>query len=84
MTPTWGPDYWPWLLIAVSLAVLGPEIYALLTNTANTLSWYSWHELQITPHEAFKRHNAAWRLSQGTFLVVTFWLWLHIWYMTFR
>jgi hypothetical protein len=82
--PTWGPDYWPWVLIAVSITIGVPEIYAIATNTANTLSWYSWHELHVTPGQPFSRHTAAWLLSQGLFLLMTFWLWLHIWYAQFR
>jgi hypothetical protein len=84
MTPTWGPHYWPWALIGISVVILAPEIYALATNAANSLSWYSWTELHVRPVTPFTKHSAAWLLSQGTFLVLAFWLWLHIWYAQFR
>lgn len=80
---TWGPHYWPWALIAVTVIIFGPELYALFTNTANTLSWYSQTELHVRPLVPFTRHNAAWLLTQGVYLVVAFWLWLHIWYAYF-
>lgn len=84
MHPTWGPDYWPWALIGIALAIGIPEVYAITTNTANTLSWYSWTELHVRPVTPFTRHTAAWLLSQGLFAVGVFWLWAHIWYAQFK
>lgn len=81
---TWGNTYWPWALIVVALAFTVPELYALFTNTMNTLSWYAWHELHVRPMMPFNRHNAAWLLTQGLYLVMVFWLLLHIWYAEFQ
>ena len=47
-TPTWGSVYWPWYLITASAAFLAAEVFALFTNSANTLSDFSWYELGIT------------------------------------
>ena len=35
---TWGRHYWPWFLITGSLGFGIPELIALFTNSANTLS----------------------------------------------
>ena len=81
---TWGKTYWPIFLIVTSLAFLGPEIYALVTNFRNTLSDYARYELNITtPHEAFTAHSAAWLLTLGVWLVIAFWLTFHIWFERF-
>jgi len=78
---TWGKQYWPVFLIAVSLAFLVPEILALATNVKNTLSDYAWYELDITtPQEHFSAHTAAWFLSLGMWLVIAIWLTYHIWF----
>lgn len=84
LTPTWGYTYWPWTLIGIVVVVMVPEIYALATNVANTLSWYAWSQLHVRPVVPFDRHSAAWFLSQGMFLVIVTWLVLHIWYAQFR
>jgi hypothetical protein len=77
---TWGPHYWPWFLIAVALAFLIPEIYALITNDANTLTDYSRVSLNVTSGQGFTAHTAAWILTLGMWLVVTGWLTGHIWF----
>ena len=82
--PTWGSDYWPWFLIAVSLAFLAPEIVALFTNTANTLSDYAWRELHVNADVKFGTQNAAWLLSLGVWGVFVFWITEHIWFYRFR
>jgi len=81
---TWGTGYWPYALIAISLMILVPEIYALVTNPANTLSDYVWRELRVslTPHRI--AHTAAWFLTQGAFIVLNLWLVLHLWYGKYR
>lgn len=89
MTPdkviTWGATYWPIFLIVTSVAFLAPEIYALLTNSANTLSDYSWHELGLPI--TFKgriMHNAGWALSLGAWATFMFFITNHIWFQRFR
>jgi hypothetical protein len=83
LVATWGNDVWPWFLIVVTLTFIGFEGYALFTNTANTLSDYIWRELHVRPLEPFNRHNAAWLLTQGVYVTIAFWLWLHLWYHQF-
>jgi|HubBroStandDraft_2_1064218.scaffolds.fasta_scaffold376269_3 hypothetical protein len=81
---TWGRYYWPVMLIITSALFLVPEIYALFTNFKNTLSDYARYELNITsPTEPFTAHGAAWILTLGAWLVVTFWLTFHIWFERF-
>jgi len=81
---TWGRTYWAVYLIVAALAFLGPEIYALCTNFKNTLSDYARYELNVTtPAQAFNTHTAAWLLTLGAWLVVTFWLTFHIWFERF-
>lgn len=82
MNATWGPHYWPWYLIAAAAGLLGPEIFALFTRHANTLSDYSWRELGITG--ARPVHSAAWLLTLGAWLVMAFFLTEHIWFQRFR
>lgn len=81
---TWGRRYWPWFLVIVSVAFLTPEIFALCTNTANTLSDYAWHELHLSLTAKRQVHDAAWFLTQGAYITVAFWLLMHIWYQQFR
>lgn len=82
---SWGSTYWPWFLIAVSLAFLGPEIFALATGQpANTLSEYAWRELNVSAGITFSRHTAAWLLSLGMWAVFVFWITEHIWFYRFR
>lgn len=83
MTVTWGSRYWTWYLIVAALGFLVPEIYALFTNTKNTLTDYSRNELHVVPGEAFAAHNAAWLLTQGAYVLVVGWLLFHIWYDLF-
>ena len=82
---TWGKWYWPIFLILVVMEFMPAEIYAIATNTANTLSDYSWHELGVPAQEGVPFvHNAAWFLTLGTYLVVSTWLAWHIWGGKFR
>jgi hypothetical protein len=76
----WGVLYWPFFLILVSALFLVPEVYALITNSANTLSDYCWNQLSV--HVAFGsgRHTLAWWLSQGAFIIFFVLITIHIWY----
>jgi hypothetical protein len=82
--PTWGSVYWPWFLIVTSIGTLVPEIYALCTNSANTLSDYSWRELHVRAGIPFSAHTAAWLLSLGVWALLIFWVTEHIWFYRFR
>lgn len=78
---TWGYYYWPVFLILVSLGFLPAELYAVFTNTSNTLSDYAWYELGVNPSLGKPLiHSAAWFLTQGVYLVMVAWLWRHIWF----
>jgi hypothetical protein len=80
MKITWGQTYWPWYLIVTAIGFLGPEIWALITHSGNTLSNYSRTSLNVTLGEHLSQHNAAWALTLGVFVVVTVWLVGHIWF----
>lgn len=81
---TWGPSYWPWFLIIVAAAFLAPEIYALITNSANSLSDYAWGQLQVHDGQRFDQHDAAWLLTLGVWITAAVWLTWHIWFYRFR
>jgi dolichyl-phosphate-mannose--protein O-mannosyl transferase len=75
---TWGKYYWPIALIVVSVAMFGiPELIALFTNQANTLSQYSWDELHVS---GIAVHNVAWLVSLIVWLVFVVVITLHIWW----
>lgn len=82
--PTWGQYYWPLALTAITAIVLGPEIYALVTNVHNTLSYWVWGELHV---DLTGRH-VAW--TAGRYLTLFAWAglmsWLtwHFWFGLFR
>jgi len=69
---TWGAWYWPVALIAVTVIIMGPEIYALITNVFNTLSWWVWR--------TDIKGTARWYLSLGAWITVTSWLTYHFWF----
>jgi hypothetical protein len=75
---TWGRYYWPFFLLAVTVAFAIPEIYAIITNVSNTLSDYSWQELHVG--RIWPVHTIAWYCSLavwGLFVVV---ITAHIWW----
>jgi hypothetical protein len=75
---TWGRVWWPVYLIIVSAAFLGPEIYALVSNWRNTLSQYTWHELNVSPH--VNTHTVAWTVSLVAWLMFVVVITAHIWW----
>lgn len=83
---TWGHHYWPIALIiaSVTLALLffPAEIYAIFTNTSNTLSDFSRYELGVTT--AFGQqtiaHTFAWWASFLVWMSFVFVITLHIWF----
>jgi hypothetical protein len=77
---TWGIYYWPIWIVVTALLFLPTEIFAVITNPANTLSEYCWHELNVTQALTFSAHGMAWWISLimwGFFVVA---ITLHIWY----
>ena len=76
----WGNWYWPVGLIAASVAFVVPELYALATNSANTLSDYCWRELHVTRALEISGHGAAWWCSFIAWLLFVAVITLHIWY----
>lgn len=81
---TWGMVYWPVGLCVVSLLFILAELYALFTNGANTLSWFCWHELNVSTALHFQpvAHHAAWWLSLVAWVIFTVVITLHIWFMS--
>jgi hypothetical protein len=73
----WGNVYWPVYLIAASVAFGGPELYAVATNSANTLSEYSWTELGVG---SIPVHNIAWWLSLAVWWTFVLAITAHIWW----
>lgn len=76
---TWGRYWWPIYLTVASIAFLVPEIIALVTDAANTLSYYARVELNLVPGHIGTAHTIAWWFSLcawGLFIVI---ITLHIW-----
>lgn len=78
--PTWGSTYWPIFLIIVSAFFLAPEILALFTNAANTLSDYCWRELSVNVAFGHGKHSVAWWLSLIGSVLAFIILVIHIWW----
>jgi hypothetical protein len=76
----WGLHYWPGYLTVASLFFLVPELFALATNPANTLSDYCWHELDVTRALEFTMHSVAWYASLAAWIVFVLVITLHIWF----
>lgn len=77
----WGYHYWPWYLIGASGFFLIPELFALLTGHASdTLSDYSWHELNVTRAFEFTQHSIAWYSSFAAWIAFVVVITLHIWF----
>ena len=79
--PTWGLLYWPLFLVAVSALFAGPELFALFTNHANTLSDFSRYEIGITGRTVHPG-VPAWWISQTAWLLFVVVITGHIWYLT--
>ena len=75
---TWGKVYWPVALLFAFIAMFGiPEIYAIITKPANTLSNYSWDELRVG---SIPIHTIAWYVSLAGWLAFVVVITLHIWW----
>jgi hypothetical protein len=70
---TWGQWYWPLCLSLIIAMVLGPEIYALITNVYNTLSWWVWQQLEVSPLPTTP-WTAAHLIVLGLWLTGNIWL----------
>ena len=75
---TWGGWYWPAGLSIASLLFVPAEIFALLTNSANTLSDYCWAELHVNPHLTV--HTSAWWASIVAWVLFVAVITGHIWF----
>ncbi len=80
----WGERYWPVWLIVVLCTFLGPEIYALVTNSANTLSDWIWTILHVRSAQSPLKWSAAQLLTFGAWCVLVWWLTLHFWFHLYR
>ena len=78
----WGIIYWPKYLIVASLFFLIPEIIALFTNTANTLSAYCWNELRVGLAFGHGEHTLAWWVSLVAWSLFVIIITGHIWWRT--
>lgn len=78
---TWGLWYWPTGLIITSLLFLPAEIFALATNSLNTLSDYSYYELhmQTAAGRITNIHTVAWWGSLIAWLLFVVVITGHIW-----
>lgn len=76
----WGNWYWPVGLSVAALAFLGPELYAVVTNVRNTLSYYCWHELHIDVAVSSGIHSFAWWNSLLAWLLFVVIITAHIWW----
>jgi hypothetical protein len=75
---TWGKYYWPIALLIAAVGMFGiPELIALFTNHANTLSDYSWEELGV---HGVRIDNVAWVFSLVVWLMFVVIITLHIWW----
>jgi hypothetical protein len=77
---TWGNTYWPWFLTAVSVFLLVPELFALLTNTLNTLSWYAWNKLDLSVSVNQGMDTVAWWGSLIVWVLFVIVITGHIWW----
>ena len=77
----WGKIYWPIALTVASVIMFGiPELIALFTNPANTLSDYSWSELNVTVAYGHGIHTVAWWASIVVWFVFVVVITIHIWW----
>lgn len=77
MNSTWGNYYWPGFLISFFAMLIGPEIYALITNWKNTLSNWVWTFLNITKNQSMSQWSATDFLLFGAWMVTVTWLTFH-------
>lgn len=83
MRATWGNYYWPYFLILTSATFGIPELIALFTNVANTLSDYSRLQLHVGTAFAGQVHTLAWWGSLAAWLLFAVVITVHIWFVRF-
>lgn len=83
MKASWGQFYWPYFLILVSTLFGVPELIALFTNVANTLSDYSRLQLHVGAAFAGQVHTIAWWASLIAWLLFAVVITVHIWFIRF-
>lgn len=79
----WGNYYWPYWMTLTSLTFLVPELIALFTNVANTLSDYARSQLHVGRALEANIHSLAWYSSLVTWLAFVIVITLHIWWAKF-
>lgn len=77
----WGNFYWPYWLILTSLTFIVPELLAVFTNAANTLTRYTHIQLSVTTATVNAHiHTVAWYVSLIGWLVFVVLITIHIWW----
>ena len=76
----WGSRYWPVFLAIGATGFLIPEVFALITNSANTLSDFCWRELNVTIAYGHGKQTIAWWLSIIAWGLFTVLITIHIWF----
>lgn len=75
---TWGKFYWPVAMLTAFGGMFGiPELIAIVTNQANTLSDYAWDELRVG---FIPVHTVAWYVSLAGWLLFVVVITAHIWW----
>jgi hypothetical protein len=81
--PVWGDYYWPAFLFAVAVMFAVPEIYALCTNTINSLTDYVHLQLNVnTATVARGIHTLAWYASLAGWILFVIIITWHIWWIS--
>ena len=80
LSANWGHIYWPVYILTASLAFAIPELVGLITGHQNTLSEYSWGQLDVHTGQLLPLHGAAWWCSLIAFLVFVAVIVSHIWF----
>ena len=83
MSPSWGNYYWPFFLVLVSALFGVPELIALFTNVANTLSDYARLQLHVGTAFTGQVHTVAWWASLAAWLLFAVVITVHIWFVRF-
>ncbi len=80
----WGKLYWPYWMALTGLTFIVPELVAVFTNVANTLSDYARSELHVgIGFSNHGIHTVAWWISLVVWLTFVVWITGHIWWAKF-
>lgn len=77
MKSNWGEWYW---LVWLGIGFLIPEIFALFTNPANTLSETTWRWFGVIKNQSI----TAWGIQHYVLLAFMIWLFFHLVFRMFR